>query len=122
VFCCDFVKELCAKIDGFNVCVLLEFIERLYVVIDDFQCVFCCDFVKELCAEIDGFNGCVLLEFIERLYVVIDDFQCVCSVAILLKNYVLKLMISICVFCWNLMTVYMLGLLQHEWCVSMANL
>jgi len=108
VFCCDFVKELCAEIDGFNVCVLLEFIERLHVVIDDFQCVFCCDFVKELCAEIDGFNVCVLLEFIERLYVVIDDFQCVCSVAILLKNYVLKLMGLMGVFCWNLLKDCML--------------
>ena len=39
VFCWDFVEGLCAEIDGFNVCVLLEFIERLYVVIDGFQCV-----------------------------------------------------------------------------------
>ena len=55
-------------------------------------------FVEGLCAEIDGFNVCVLLEVIERLYVVIDGFQCVCSVGILLKDYVLKLMVSMCVF------------------------
>jgi hypothetical protein len=54
-------------------------------------------FVKGLCAEIDGFNVCVLLEFIERLYAVIDGFQCVCSAGILLKDYVLKLMVSMCV-------------------------
>ena len=67
------------------------------------------------------FNVCVLLEFIERLYVVIDGFQCVCFAGILLKDYVLKLMVSICVFCWNLVTVYMLGLLQHVWCVFMPK-
>ena len=43
-----------------HVCVLLEFIERLY-------------------AGIDGFNVCVLLEFVERLYAEIDGLQCVCS-------------------------------------------
>jgi len=37
----------------------------------------------------------VLLEFIERLYAVIDGFQCVCSIGILLKDYVLKLMVSV---------------------------
>jgi hypothetical protein len=81
------------------------------------MCVFCWDFVEGLCAEIDGFNVCVLLEFIERLYAVIHGFQCVCSAGILLKDYVLKLMVSMCVFCWNLVTVYMLGLLQHVVCV-----
>jgi hypothetical protein len=55
-------------------------------------------FVEGLCDEIDGFNVCVLLEFIERLYVVIDGFQCVCSAGILLKDYLLKLMVSMCVF------------------------
>jgi len=45
----------------------------------------------------------------------------VCSAGILLKDYVLKLMVSICVFCWNLVTVYMLGLLQHVWCVFMPK-
>jgi hypothetical protein len=78
-------------------------------------------FVEGLCAEIDGFNMCVLLEFIKRLYDVIDGFQCVCSAGILLKDYVLKLMVSMCVFCWNLVTVYMLGLLQHVWCVFMPK-
>jgi hypothetical protein len=39
-------------------CVMLEFVERLYV-------------------GIDGFNVCVLLEFVERLYATIDGFQCV---------------------------------------------
>jgi hypothetical protein len=78
-------------------------------------------FVEGLCAEIDGFNACVMLEFIERLYAVIDGFQCVCSAGILLKDYVLKLMVSMCVFCWNLVTVYMLGLLQHVWCVFMPK-
>jgi hypothetical protein len=38
VFCWDFVEGFGAVIDGFNVCVLLEFIERLNVVIDGFQC------------------------------------------------------------------------------------
>jgi len=79
------------------------------------------DFVEGLCAEIDGFNVCVLLEFIERLYVVIDGFQCVCSAGILLKDYVLKLMVSMCVLCWNLATMYMLVLLQHVWCVFMPK-
>jgi hypothetical protein len=78
-------------------------------------------FVEGLCAEIDGFSVCVLLEFIERLYVVIDGFQCVCSAGILLKDYMLKLMVSMCVFCWNLVTVYMLGLLQHVWYVFMPK-
>jgi hypothetical protein len=50
------------------VCVLLEFIERLYAVIDGFQCVFCWDFVEGLCAEIDGFNVCVLLELSASVY------------------------------------------------------
>ena len=90
-----------------HVCVLLGFVEGLCA--------------EGLCAEIDGFNVCVLLEFIERLYAVIDGFQCVCSAGILLKDYVLKLMVSICVFCWNLVTVYMLGLLQHVWCVFMPK-
>jgi len=85
------------------------------------MCVFCWDFVEGFGAEIDGFNVCVLLEFIERLYAVIDGFQCVCSAGILLKDLVLKLMVSMCVFCWNLVTVYMLGLLQHVWCVFMPN-
>jgi hypothetical protein len=85
-----------------HVCVLLGFVEGLY-------------------AEIDGFNVCVLLEFIERLYAIIDGFQCVCSAGILLKDYVLKLMVSMSVFCWNLVTVYMLGLLQHVWCVFMPK-
>jgi hypothetical protein len=66
-------------------------------------------------------HGRGLLEFIERLYAVIDGFQCVCSAGILLKDYVLKLMVSMCVFCWNLVTVYMLGLLQHVWCVFMPK-
>ena len=46
-----------------HVCVLLEFVERLY-------------------AEIDGFNVCLLLEFIERLYVGIDGF----NVCVLLEH------------------------------------
>jgi hypothetical protein len=46
-----------------HVCVLLQFIERLY-------------------AGIDGFNVCVLLEFVDRLYAEIDCFQCVCSARI----------------------------------------
>ena len=54
-------------------------------------------FVEGLCAKIDGFNMCVLLEFIERLYAEIDGFQCVCFAGILLKDYVLKLMVSVCV-------------------------
>jgi len=78
-------------------------------------------FVEGLCAEIDGFNVCVLLEFIERLYAVIDGFQCVCSAGILLKDYVQKFMVSMCVFWWNLVTVYMQGLLQHMWCVFMPK-
>jgi hypothetical protein len=36
----EFVERLYAGIDGFNVCVLLEFVERLYATIDGFQCVF----------------------------------------------------------------------------------
>jgi len=78
-------------------------------------------FVEGLCAEIDGFNVCVQLEFIERLHAVIDGFQCVRFAGILLKDYVLKLMVSMCVFCWNLVTVYMMGLLQHVWCVFMPK-
>jgi len=65
-------------------------------------------FVEGLCAEIDGFNACVMLEFIERLYAIIDGFQCVCSAGILFKDYVLKLMVSMCVFCWNFLKDYML--------------
>jgi hypothetical protein len=30
-------------------------------------------------------------------------------------------MVSMYVFCWNLVTVYMLGLLQHVWCVFMLK-
>jgi len=31
VFCWDFVEGLCAEIDGFNVCVLLELSDSVYV-------------------------------------------------------------------------------------------
>jgi hypothetical protein len=44
----EFIERLYAGIDGFNVCVLLEIVERLY-------------------AEIDGFNVCVLLELSDSL-------------------------------------------------------
>jgi len=40
----------------------------------------------------------------------------------LLKEYMLKLMdFNVCVFCWNLVTVDMLGLLQHVRCVFMLK-
>jgi len=48
---------------------------------------------------------CVLLEFVERLYAGIDGFN------VLTKDYMLKLMVSMCVFCWNLSKDYMLELM-----------
>jgi len=39
VFCWDLLKDYVMKLMVFNVCVLLEFIEKLYIVIDGFQCV-----------------------------------------------------------------------------------
>jgi hypothetical protein len=44
------------------------------------------------------FNVCVLLEFVERLYAEIDGFQSVFCWN-LLKEYMLELMVSMCVFC-----------------------
>ena len=70
-----------------SMCVLLEFVERLYVVIDGFN----------MCSA-----GIFLKDYVLKLMVsnaVIDGFQCVCSAGILLKDYVLKLMVSMCVFC-----------------------
>ena len=64
-------------------------------------CVFCWNLLKD-CVEIDGFNVCVLLKIVERVYAEIDGF-------------------NVCVFCWNLMTVDMLGLLQHVRCVFMPK-
>jgi hypothetical protein len=49
------------KLMVFNVCVLLEFVERLY-------------------AKIDGYNMCVLLELSDSLCVrVVTTCVCVCS-------------------------------------------
>ena len=59
-------------------------------------------FIEILCVEIDGFNVCVLLEIVERVYAEIDGF-------------------NVCVFCWNLVTVDMMGLLQHVRCVFMPK-
>ena len=60
------------------------------------------EFIERLCVEIDGFNVCVLLEIVEKVYVEIDGF-------------------NVCVFCWNLVTVDMLGLLQHVRCLFMPK-
>ena len=57
--------------------------------------------IEGLCVEIDGLNVCVLLEIVERVYAKIDD--------------------SLCVFCWNLVTVDMLELLQHVRCVFLPK-
>ena len=62
------------------------------------MCVCSTRSIEGLCVEIDGFNMCVLMEIVERVYVEIDDF-------------------NVCVFCWNLVTVDMLELLQHVRCV-----
>jgi hypothetical protein len=60
------------------------------------------EFIERLCVEIDGFNVCVLLEIVEKVYVEIDGF-------------------NVCMFCWNLVTVDMLGLLQHVRCLFMPK-
>ena len=59
VFCWDFVEGLCAEIDGFNVCVLLELSDSVYVGVVT-ACVVCvhakmcvvqrnCDSLPKLC-------------------------------------------------------------------------
>jgi len=50
------------------VCVLLEFIERLYAVIDGFNVCVLLEFIERLGAEIDGFNVFVLLELSDSVY------------------------------------------------------
>jgi hypothetical protein len=50
------------------VCVLLEFIERLYVVIDGFNVCVVLEFIERLGAEIDGFNVFVMLELSDSVY------------------------------------------------------
>ena len=60
------------------------------------------EFIERLCVEIDGFNVCVVLEIVEKVYIEIDGF-------------------NVCVFCWNLVTVDMLGLLQHVRCLFMPK-
>ena len=66
------------------------------------MCVCSAAIIERLCVEIDSFNVCVLLEIVERVYVEIDGF-------------------NVCVFCWNLVTIDMLGLLQHVRCVFMPK-
>jgi hypothetical protein len=66
------------------------------------MCVCSAGIIERLCGEIDGFNVCVLLEIVKRVYAEIDGF-------------------NMCVFCWNLVTVDMLGLLQHVRCVFMPK-
>jgi hypothetical protein len=39
-----------------------------------------------------------------------------------MKDYMLELMVSICVFFWNLVTVYVVGLLQHLYVCVHAEL
>jgi hypothetical protein len=58
-------------------------------------------FDERLYAGIDGFNVCVRLEFDERLCAGIDYF--------------------ICVFCWNLVIDYVLGLIIAFLCVFMLK-
>jgi hypothetical protein len=67
------------------------------------MCLCSAGIIERSCVEIDGFNVCVLLEIFERVYAEIDGF-------------------NVCVFCWNLVTVDMLGLLQHGRCVFMPKL
>jgi hypothetical protein len=49
------------------VCVLLEFVERLYDGIDGFNVSVLLEIVERLYAGIDGFNVCVLLELSDSL-------------------------------------------------------
>jgi hypothetical protein len=51
-----------------HVCVLLEFIERLYAGIDGFNLCVLLEIVERLYATIDGFNVCVLLELNDSLF------------------------------------------------------
>jgi hypothetical protein len=80
-----FCWRLYTGIDGFNVCVLLEFVERLYT-----------NYMLELMVSM-----WVILKFVERLCAEIDY--------------------CICVFCWNLVTVYVLGLITACVCVFMLK-
>jgi hypothetical protein len=48
VFCWDFVEGLCAEIDGFNVCVLLELSDSVYVGVVT-ACVVCVH--AKMCVE-----------------------------------------------------------------------
>ena len=66
------------------------------------MCLCSAGIIERSCVEIDGFNVCVLLENFERVYAEIDGF-------------------NVCVFCWNLVTVDMMGLLQHVRCVFMPK-
>jgi len=62
-----FNKRLYAEIDGFNMCMLLEFIERLSAGNDGFNVCVLLEFIERLYAGIDGFNVCVLLELSDSL-------------------------------------------------------
>jgi len=60
------------------VCVLLEFIERLYAGINGFIVCVLLEFVERLYAGIDGFNVCILLELSDSLYVGLLQHVYVC--------------------------------------------
>jgi hypothetical protein len=67
VFCWDLLKDYVLKL-MVSVCVLLEFIERLYAVIDGFSCVCSArillkDYVLKLMVSM-----CVLLELSDNVY------------------------------------------------------
>jgi hypothetical protein len=52
VFCWNLLTDYMRKLIVFNVCVLLEFVERLYAEIDGFQSVFYWNLLKEYMLEL----------------------------------------------------------------------
>ena len=64
------------------------------------MCVFGWNFVEGLCVEIYGFNVWFCWDFVDGLYAEIYGYN-VWFVGILLNDFVLKFMGSMCVFGWN---------------------
>ena len=75
------IEGLCVEIDGLNVCVLLEIVERVYAKIDDSLCVFCWNLVTADMLELLQHVRCVFLQKCEFSSEIVIRYQCcvVCS-------------------------------------------
>jgi len=79
VFCWNLLKDFMLELMVFNVCVLLEFVGRLYAEIDGFQCVLCWNLLKDYMLEL-MVSMCVFCW--NLLNAGIYGFQCVYSAGI----------------------------------------